>query len=297
MFYWKVSLEESSLNLLSFLKSRLGSSFSVRKIKRLLEGSRCELNGKVERFSTRKVGLGDEISLNVASFPPLDLVEGSPILFEDDYILAYNKNAGISSQGNESLEKILSVSYPSHLKLAHRLDKDTTGVILFAKDAFSERVLKEQFLVRSVNKVYLALVDGEVLGSSGKMQSYLAKRCSYQGQSIWGETERKKGKFSLTFWEKKACSNGATLLRCFPKTGRTHQIRVHLKEMGYPILGDFHYARSFSCKRHKPFRYLLHSEEIRLKHPVFSKEISIKAPIPKDFLQAFQDLGISEFSI
>lgn len=288
---WIVSPEESGIKLQSFLVKHLGLGISAKSIKRAIENNQCRINGRTERFASTLVGRGDCIQIAFHSTllnPKENVFESSRILFEDKDILVYDKPPGINCD-DDGMQK-LAQGYCSSLELAHRLDRETTGVLLFAKGKHNLKLILDQFKARRVKKSYLALVDGELQEKAGLIENELGKKRVYQGQTIWGVVPS-GGLRAITSWQKLQSSNlsHASLVRCFPKTGRTHQLRVHLAAIGHPILGDGQYGRRFACT-YRPKRYLLHAEAINLSHPSTGKTIEFSSPVPADFIEAQNEL-------
>lgn len=282
---WIITSEDSGLKLLRFLSGKLGKEYSTRQIKTLIENNQCEVNGRVERFASVVVGLGDRIILNLekASISSIPLFDSSRILYEDTDLFIYDKPAGIVSDGKE----LTALGF----FLAHRLDRDTTGVLIFAKNESIREQLFRLFRQHKVCKTYEALVDGIPFKSKGIIDKPLAKKHVYQGQTIWEVVSFPKGLPAYTEWQLEGRGEDAALLRCFPKTGRTHQLRVHLSSMGHPILGDYQYGRKFRCA-YRPGRYLLHAACVTLVHPKTLKPLVVKAPLPFDFIDACEKLDI-----
>ena len=187
--------------------------------------------------------------------------------------MAYNKPSGITSD-DVSISNFLNSIYGKSI-LLHRLDKDTSGVLLFAKTLSSAKEIEGLFKQRLIKKTYHALVEGNPK-PSGKIENYLGKLKTYQGQTLFGEVSKDKGLLAITSWKVEKSYNGVSLLLCSPTTGRTHQIRVHLSEMGHPILGDYQYGRHFSCD-YKAKRMMLHASRIQFK------DFNINAPLPVEF--------------
>lgn len=291
MFEWIVPCEESGKKLVLFLKERLGDRFSAKALKRLIEQNNCKINGRTERFASFSLAKGDHIILNVKDIqlaPTSHLeFESDRILFEDESLLIYDKPPHINCD-DQGILKLLK-TYNSKLRLIHRLDKDTTGVLLFAKDPDVFQKMVEAFRELQVSKTYVAIVDGIIEKNAGHIENYLGKKHIYQGQAIWGATSKEKGLSAITDWLKIAVGDKATMVFCFPKTGRTHQLRVHLSEMKHPILGDFQYCKRFSCL-YQPERILLHAYKVNFVHPVTGKNLEIKAHLPKDFIEAQKKL-------
>lgn len=284
MLEWVIIGDDVGKKLVDFLIERVGDRFSAKAIRRALELSGCHVNGKIQRYASAVLKRRDHIELNLEllkSPPPPPKVETSRILFEDKDLLIYNKPAGISCDPNGILK--LLRPYHRDLYLVHRLDKETTGVLLLTKNRAALDKLIEQFKEKNVKKCYLAIVDGILENRKGSIKNHLIKKFILQGQSIMGSTPSKDGMFAHTDWECLKQGHAAALVACYPVTGRMHQIRVHMAEMGHPILGDFQYGKNFYCEYRTP-RYLLHAYEVRFEHE--GKELVVEAPLPDDFIAA-----------
>ena len=290
---WVVTENESGQKLQVYLSDRLDHSVSLKQIKRAIENNACTVNGSRERFASRKLIAQDV----VVFFLPQLLIEKNReniiiskynILYEDSEVLVYNKPSGISSD-ESGLFAILIKNYPE-LIMVHRLDKETSGAILFAKSKKSQMTLIKAFREKKVKKEYLAIVDGILEKSEGAIDLSIGKISELKNQSLWGPLSIKKGGANaLTLWNVLEIKGKATLLKCFPITGKTHQIRVHLHSIGHPILGDKLYGHSFECKYHAS-RHFLHAFVLTFPHPITGNEIVVNAPLPKDFTKAVHDL-------
>lgn len=284
---WKVSKKEAGMSLLSFLKSQKIQVPSVKAIKRAIEAKSCTVNRQLQTFSSCVLNEGDCVSLDMAALEEqLSLNIKSPdkkkmgILFEDASFFIFNKIAGITSD-MASLRPFLP-SFEKGWSLVHRLDKETTGILIIAKTPFAKEKMLEAFKNREVSKVYLAIVDKEMKKEAGTIDNFLGVIHRYEGQTIYGPVERNQGMRAITQWKCIVKAKGASIVWCEPKTGRTHQLRVHLSGLGHPILGDTQYAKRFSFP-HLPKRYLLHAYKIQFTHPKTQKKIQVTAPIPSDF--------------
>lgn len=280
---WVVSEQNSGQSLQAFLKSKFTDNISAKAIKRSIDAGGCSLNGRVERFSSRLVGIGDKVSFELSERPRTLINSVNSILYSDTDILAINKPSGISSTSEgllESLEKEFGT-----LKLLHRLDKETSGVLLFAKNDKMAEVIEKLFKERNIEKTYLAIVDGTFRDLSGTVDNYLGKLKVYEGQTIMGLVSKDEGVRAVTHWQVMKAGKKASLIQCMPKTGRMHQIRVHMAGLLHPILGDYQYGKRFDCQ-YRPQRLLLHASEISFVHPKNLTKITIKAEIPKDFAKA-----------
>lgn len=270
-------LVPSGQKLVSFLQKQLDPAPSGKALRRVLEARLCRVNGIVERFGSADVEKGSVVELassweSILS-PSCSKME---ILHEDDRLLIVDKTVGWVCTDEQCRKTFGPKKY-----LVHRLDKETTGALVIAKSVEARDALMQMFKERSVAKEYYALVDGSPKKDDGVSTSLFAKVGSFQGQTIWGS--RAKGLPAETHWNVVWRGSNASLLLCKPVTGRTHQIRVHLAEMGHPILVDRQYAKNFRCKLFgsRPF---LHAARISFEG------IDVSAPLPEDFRAALQEL-------
>jgi tRNA pseudouridine32 synthase/23S rRNA pseudouridine746 synthase len=201
------------------------------------------------------------------------------ILYQDHELLVLNKPEGLLSvpgKGEHLADCLLSRAqdaFPGAL-LVHRLDRDTSGVMIFALTPRAQRHLGLQFEKRQLTKTYVARVWGEVSEKTGTVDLPLVVD--------WPNRPRQKvdfetGRPALTDWRVLRIEDGTTRLRLYPKTGRSHQLRVHMLEIGHPILGDPFYATG--AARNFP-RLMLHAEALRIRHPDGGAGISFTAPCP-----------------
>lgn len=275
-YQFKVSEKEEGMKLLSFLRQKCVDAPSVKSIKRAIDQKQCVINGRVEMFSTHSVRKGQQVQITLKDQAKKSL--SYPILFEDEQIVIFNKPAGISSP---------DLADRFSMRPVHRLDKDTSGVFICAKHSSAEEKFIQLFAEKKMHKVYHAIVDGRVVHDEGTEESYLQKKTSYDGGCLIGSSTQ--GKRAITKWRCVHRSDKASLLYCMPLTGRTHQIRVHLKEMGHTILGDVQYGHHFT-NRYPSSRQLLHAAEIQFIHPFTNLQITVAAPYPEDFLEAKKKL-------
>lgn len=270
--------------LIDALRERVSASYSARSLKRVLESNGCRVNGRIERFASVQLERGDLIELATLEAGSKAKTSFST-LYEDEELLVLNKPMGAVCT-DAAIGKALNRS----VYLAHRLDKDTTGVLLLGKSQTVVKELQELFERREMEKEYLALVDGIPRMHSGEIRSCFVKKGNFEGQTIWGSNPLKEGLYAETHWE--VCSTvgrDAALLRCFPKTGRTHQIRVHLAEMGHPILIDRQYASQFRSRLFAS-RPLLHASSLRFSWR--DKPLAFTADLPADFSRCLTPIPI-----
>jgi RluA family pseudouridine synthase len=177
--------------------------------------------------------------------------------------------------------------------LAHRLDSETTGVLLVARDVPTSRHLSMAFMNGEVHKEYLALVAGEVQGDAGRIELAIG---AARESRVFLRLEAGHGKSALTDWRVERRFEARTLLRLFPSTGRRHQLRVHLAAIGHPILGDILYGRPDDDylrmvrgegdvrECHGPGRQMLHCARLCFPDPAGPGQVSAEAPLPADFV-------------
>jgi len=273
--HWKITKKDSLKKLLKFLKEKL--FLSNRTLKKILDSGLCSVNNKIERFGTITLFEGDEVKLFSLWQEKINKrkTDKLKILFEDDYFLAIEKPIDFVC-----IDKNIHKYFPDPFTLIHRLDKDTTGILLIAKDKnFKEKMIKI-FKEKKIKKTYFAYLDGRLIGKTKKIEGYLQKKKSIDGQTIYSSSSQ--GKFALTYLEVLKQYDMITLVKLKPITGRTHQLRVHAKEISHPILGDYLYSKKFNYPHHVN-RLMLHCSEIEFIHPVNFKNIKIASKIPKDF--------------
>lgn len=289
---WHVQQTESGVKLLSFLKDKLGNNYSAKFIKQALESNLCRVNGRPEKFANTILGAGDHIALHEDVLrlkkPPLTDLQ-LKVLYEDSELIAVDKAAGLAYDNPHFFGRIRAIC-PS-AKPVHRLDKETSGLILFAKTLTAEKALAQLFKARKIRKTYLAIVDGIPAKNAGIVRNYIGKLPSSEGQVVWGRVHKDKGVLAITEWrlEKKAAH--AALLHCSPITGRTHQIRVHLSGLGHPILGDKQYGKKVEPLAHFQ-RCMLHAYKVEFVHPSTQKMLKLEAPPPADFIKALHELSL-----
>lgn len=220
------------------------------------------------------------------------------VIFEDKHMLAINKPAGMVvhpgvATGEDTLVHALLSHCAGSLSgiggverpgIVHRLDRETSGIILVAKNDIAHRGLAEQFAERSLQKEYFALVTGAPGLLSGSIRKSIGRNKQHRHKMAVVE-EEEGGREAHTDWQVvEQFGKIATLIRCTIHTGRTHQIRVHMKALGHVILGDVIYGWKPDPRLPKqPARVMLHAEHLVFAHPKTGKELDLRAPLPVDF--------------
>lgn len=255
----------------------------------------------------RAVSEGDRLEFAFPETRPTDLRAVKiplEVIYEDKQMLVVNKPAGmVVHPGAGTTEDTLVHALLAHCKgglsgiggverpgIVHRLDRETSGIILVAKNDAAHRGLSEQFAERSLQKEYLALVAGAPSLLSGSVRKAIGRN-KQQRHKMAVVEEEDGGRDAHTDWEVvERFGSIATLMRCTIHTGRTHQIRVHLKSLGHVIMGDAIYGWKPDPRLTPPPRVMLHAEHLIFTHPTSGKTLDLRAPLPKDFEAQLQQL-------
>lgn len=275
---WVIVSEEAGGTLLDLLSTKL-PGWTRRRIKAALDRHCCFVNGRVERHAKTTLEAGSVVVFEEKEAHREWNIEPDRVLYEDDWLVVYDKPVGVESD-DKTFWRVLHARWPQ-LQAVHRLDRDTTGAWLLAKDPGVKETLVEAFRAKKVTKHYYAVVDGEMAREHGVIQKPL-RRISEKGRVLWGVGP---GLSAETRWKCVFKGGGASVVECEPVTGRTHQIRVHMASIGHPILGDFQYHRQFRC-RYAASRPLLHAASITFPHPMTRDLITVEAPQPRDVADA-----------
>jgi 23S rRNA pseudouridine1911/1915/1917 synthase len=291
-----VAEEHTKLRLDQFLAKQV-PQYSRSRLQQLIRGGFVRVNGAMAR-PREIVRAGDKISLIE---PPVEKIETRPeaiplyVLFEDEDLLVINKQAGLAVHpGAGQREGTLVNALLSHCAtlsgiggqerpgIVHRLDKETSGCLVVAKNDTAHRELSKQFAARTVEKIYLALVAGKLRKPLGIIEENIARHPVHRQRM---RVTSLRGRTAKTEYRVIRASDEASLIECRLHTGRTHQIRVHLHHLGHPILGDKLYAPRYA----KNFtRQMLHASKLGFRHPRTAEWKTFEAPLPAEFEAAIK---------
>lgn len=286
----------------AFLAKKTGVTRS--QIQKLIEKGDVLVNAK-PLSQNYKVRVGDEISIKFPEKSVEGLIpEAVPveILYKDKYLVVVNKPAGMvvyPSAGHShgtlmnaiayQCKKLASIGGPLRPGVVHRLDKDTSGVMVIALDDNAYYNLVDQFRQRSIHRRYKALVYGNLKGDSGEITSLIGRSESDRKKM---STKVKRGKEAVTRWKVIKRFDCATLVDVKLGTGRTHQIRVHLASIGHPVLGDRTYGGKTGLviegRKITVPRQMLHAEVLGFKHPASGEYMEFESQLPADMKEYCQ---------
>ena len=295
MFKWKVKKSEHGMSLENFIYKYLGE-WSHGKVKAAIDGKKAFVNGRNIFISKWNVKAGDTITFVADAQPKAAAAAATSarykfieVLFEDKYIIAANKPPFVDHEQfaltvQHYLKRQNRGEALPYLGQMHRLDKETSGVMVFTKKKMAN-TLADQFRERSMQKQYLALVRGEINLEVGRIGKPLEKGIFEGGKKVRVNAASPTSKSANTEFRVMERYRGYSLLKVIIKTGRTHQIRVHMADMGHPIVGDKVYGDLPTDTN--PLvkgmrRQALHAEQLAFYHPVTNKKMKVNAPIPED---------------
>jgi len=299
--------DKKSVRLDNYLCARFGQ-LSRAKMQRIIKGQQILVNG-IKAKSSRKLSAGDTIELNL---PDRDLVADElplEIIHEDESIIILNKQPGViihPARGNSRGTLLNGLLHHANEKsplgqeyiprVIHRLDQNTSGTMVFAKNEEADRYISEQFQDRTTEKIYLALVHGKLPNKSGEIEEPIGDDL----QGLERQTICKNGKYALSLYDVLEEFRNISLVKITLKTGRTHQIRVHLSHIGNPIVADTLYGGSqleYHCAETNTTcilnRVALHAWQLSFTHPDSKKRVTFATELANDIARAKRSLETS----
>ena len=287
-------LENEKVRIDNYLSDKLDISRS--KVQKLIKDGNVLVNGQSVNVSY-KVKIGDVIKYSLDLNEETDITpEDIPIdiVYEDDDLLVINKASGMvvhPAPGHYTGTLVNALLYRFNLNsgeanrpgIVHRLDKDTSGLMLVAKNEFIHEKLSEMIGKKDVERKYLAIVDGLIKHDTGTIDAPIGRDVNNRQKMAVTDVN---GKDSITHFKVLERFDNNTFIECILETGRTHQIRVHMNYIGYPINNDPLYGRGKATE----FGQMLHSYSIKFNHPRTGRELSFRVDPPKEFMDKLEEL-------
>lgn len=282
------------LRIDKYLSEKMDISRS--KIQKLVKDGKVLVNGKSIN-SSYSVKIGDTIDVNdELDFEIHVACENIPlvIIYEDDDLLIINKKSGMvvhPAPGHYTGTLVNALLYKYNLNsgdthrpgIVHRLDKDTSGLMVVAKNEWTHEKLSEMLSKKEVERKYLAIVDGVIKHETGTIDAPIGRDVNNRQKMAVTDVNSKE---AITHFKVLERFNNNTLIECKLETGRTHQIRVHMAYIGYPVLNDPLYGKGKATE----FGQMLHSYSIRFNHPRTGKELFYTVDVPKEFQERLEEL-------
>lgn len=279
-----------------YLSSKLDDSFSRAKIQKLIDEELILVNDKIIK-SSYKVSNGDVILITDKeedmSVKPekMDI----DIVYEDDDVMVINKKSGVvvhPAPGNYSGTLVNGLMYLSkdlsHVNgefrpgIVHRIDKDTSGLLIVAKNDKAHRILAEELKEKKIKRKYIALVSGVINHDIGEIDAPIGRDPSDRKKMCVTSTNSKD---AITHFRVLERYKNASLIECELETGRTHQIRVHMKYINHPVINDPVYGKN----NHGEFGQLLHAKEITFTHPTTKEVMTFSCEVPEEFNKILEE--------
>jgi 23S rRNA pseudouridine1911/1915/1917 synthase len=269
-------------------------------VRRLIETGKVSIDGEVTRDPVRAVRRGSIIAISMRARRPSasESLPKEAFVYVDSQVVVVKKPAGVSTVPYDDTEtdtlvervhkalKAMNRSNAAPPGIVHRLDKETSGLILFARTLAAKRTLKQQFRVHSVHRRYVAIAHGHVVA-----QAVSSRLVRDRGDGRRGSTDNPTlGRDAVTHVGVLERLHGATLVECRLETGRTHQIRIHLAELGHALLGETLYMRGYEGPIIDAPRLMLHARELGFSHPATGAPLSFEEPMPDDMRLVLESL-------
>lgn len=271
--------------LLSFLIEKFNTR-SKSEVKSYLSNHQVWINGKPVTKHNFILQPGQTIEVKSGFVIPKPEMKGVEIVYEDEFIIVIEKNAGLLSVGtgrdkevtayNELMNYVKTEDRNNKIFIVHRLDRDTSGLMLFAKSEDVKNYYQENWHQVTKIRNYLALVEGAVEKEKGTISNWLKENSALV---VFSSTKPNGGQFSTTHYLRLSSKSGYSVLELALETGRKNQIRVHMQDIGHPIAGD----KKYGAKTNPLQRMCLHAWKLSFFHPELNKDLSFETEIPKEF--------------
>lgn len=261
-------------------------------VKKWLRFGHLAIDGAVKTAFDAEVAPGAEVTLNVTRPFPVFHHPRIELVYEDDDVLVINKGYGMLSVGTQSKKKeenaydimreyVKNVNPRNKLWVVHRLDRHTTGLMMFAKSERAHDVLRHNWNNMILERLYVAVLEGYLEQDKGYVKSRLTENSQFV---VYSTDVPGEGRIAVTHYEVMGRGNGYTLAHFSLDTGRKNQIRVHAADMGHPIAGD----RKYGAKTSPIDRLALHAQTLRFAHPITKKDMNFESPVPREFYKVIR---------
>lgn len=271
--------------LLHFVEQSLPEMKRTR-LKQMLAHDQIAVNDMPQRQFDLPLNPGDKVKVNFTREFRVFSHRRLKLVYEDEDIIVVNKGYGLLSMGNDKtregtaysiLREYVKWQNPANkLFIIHRLDRDTSGLMMFAKSEEAKRTMQHNWNNMVLNRKYLAVVEGTPDPADGTVKSYLAETSQYE---VYSTDDPEKGQLAITRYRTLEAGPRFSLLEVELDTGRKNQIRVHMKDLGHPISGD----RKYGAEASPIHRLALHAQTLRFIHPVTRREMNFSTPVPASF--------------
>lgn len=276
---------ESESRLLEFLFAAMPERKRTN-VKELLRHNQVKVNDEVVTQFDTPLTPADTVYVNLTREFPRFYNRRLKIVYEDDDVIVVNKGYGLLSMGNDKVkegtaysilkEYVKWVDPRQKIFIVHRLDRDTSGLMMFAKSVEAKETMQHNWNNMVLNRTYVAVVEGNVEQDEGVIRTYLAENSKYE---VYVTDNPEEGQLAVTRYKVLKRKNGYTLMELELDTGRKNQIRVHMKHIGHPIAGD----RRYGAKSSPIHRLALHARTLRFVHPMTRRQMDFSTPIPASF--------------
>ncbi|MCK9209039.1 MAG: RluA family pseudouridine synthase [Salinivirgaceae bacterium] len=280
---------KESILLMDFLIKNLTDK-SRNNIKTLLKDGQIWVNDIKNTQFNHPLLPGNTVEIRKQKSKGATVIQGIQVIYEDDYVIVIDKNSGVLSMATEKRDQVTAYSLLSdYVKkrdsdakvfILHRLDRETSGVMVYAKSQKIQEWMQRDWQKIVTERIYLAIVSGHPQKKSGTITSYLKENKSLKVYSSQDATE---GQLAITHYETHKTNKHYSLLKVNPETGRKNQIRVHMQDMGHPIVGD----KKYGSNQNPISRLGLHAWVLAFIHPVTNKLMRFESPVPKKFSALF----------
>ena len=267
--------------LIDFIMEKM-HGISRNRAKALISNRVVLVNNAITTHPLAELKAGQVVQLDRSKHKKSFRSNDIDIVYEDPYLLVVDKRPGLLSMSNNTRQQTVQTVLNYYLEkgggrntshLVHRLDRDTSGLMVYAKDVQTQQSLINGWRQLVTDRRYLALVEGELESPRGRIQSWLTEDKRFITHSSPVDNG---GKFAVTHYNVLEASNGYSLVECELETGRKNQIRVHMADMGHPVVGDFKYGSEIDPMR----RLGLHAYMLCFTHPVTGKHLRFETPVP-----------------